>query len=53
MVVWDIHSGRRIIEIGDELDEVLAADISSDQTLIALGGPQRVVRIYATETGQL
>ncbi|QDV88837.1 c-type cytochrome domain-containing protein [Stieleria magnilauensis] len=53
VVVWDIHSGRRIIEIGDELDEVLAADISSDQTLIALGGPQRVVRIYATETGQL
>lgn len=53
VVVWDIASGRRIIEIGDELDEVLAADISSDQTLIALGGPQRVVRIYATETGQL
>nr|WP_161501660.1 c-type cytochrome domain-containing protein [Rhodopirellula sp. SM50] len=53
VVVWDIPSGRRIIEIGDELDEVLAADISSDQTLIALGGPQRVVRIYATETGQL
>ncbi len=53
VVVWDILSGRRIIEIGDELDEVLAADISSDQTLIALGGPQRVVRIYATETGQL
>jgi hypothetical protein len=53
VVVWDIRSGQRIIELGDELDEVLAADISSDQTLIALGGPQRVVRIYATETGQL
>lgn len=53
VVVWDIRSGERIIQIGDELDEVLAADISSDQTLIALGGPQRVVRIYATETGQL
>jgi len=53
VVVWNIRSGQRIIEIGDELDEVLAADISSDQTLIALGGPGRVVRIYATETGQL
>ncbi len=53
VVVWDIRSGERIIEIGDELDEVLAADISSDQTLIALGGPQKVVRIYATDTGQL
>lgn len=53
VVVWNIRSGERIIEIGDELDEVLAADISSDQTLIAMAGPQRVVRIYATDTGQL
>ena len=53
VVVWKIRSGERIIEIGSELDEILAADISSDQTLIALGGPQRVVRIYSTETGSL
>ncbi len=53
VVVWNIRTGERIIEIGDELDEVLAADISSDQKLVALGGPLKVVRIYATETGQL
>ena len=53
VVVWNIRSGERIIEIGSELDEILAADISSDQTLVALGGPQRVVRIYSTETGSL
>lgn len=53
VVVWDIQTGERIIEVGEELDEVLAADISSDQKLVALAGPQRVVRIYATETGQL
>ncbi|NND98131.1 MAG: hypothetical protein HKN47_12460 [Pirellulaceae bacterium] len=53
VVVWNIRNGERIIEIGSELDEVLAADISSDQTLIALGGPNRVVRIYSTDSGQL
>ncbi len=53
VVVWDVRTGGRIIEVGSELDEVLSADISSDQTLIALGGPQRVVRIYSTESGQL
>lgn len=53
VVVWNILTGDRIIEVGDELDAVLAADISSDQTLIALGGPQKVVRIYSTESGQL
>lgn len=41
------------MEIGNELDAVLAADISADHRFIALGGPQKVVRIYSTETGEL
>ncbi len=53
VVVWDIKTGERVFEVGDELDAVLAADISSDQRWIALGGPQKIVRIYSTETGQL
>lgn len=52
-VVWDIKSGKRVMEVGDELDEVLAADISADQTLVAVGGPQKVVRVYRTDTGEL
>ncbi|MEX2310766.1 MAG: c-type cytochrome domain-containing protein [Pirellulales bacterium] len=53
VVVWDITTGERIIEIGNELDVVLAADISADYKQIALGGPQRIVRVYSTETGEL
>ncbi|MDP7015018.1 MAG: c-type cytochrome domain-containing protein [Pirellulaceae bacterium] len=53
VVVWNVKTGERIMEVGNELDSVLCADISSDQGLIALGGPQRVVRIYETETGKL
>ncbi len=52
-IVWNVKTGERVFEIGDELDTVLAADISSDHQLIALGGPKRVVRIYSTESGQL
>lgn len=52
-IVWNVLTGERVFEVGDELDTVLAADISSDQTLIALGGPQRIVRIYSTESGRL
>lgn len=52
-VLWDIRTGQRIAEVGAEYDAVLAADISPDQTLIALGGPKRVVRVYSTETGDL
>ena len=52
-IVWSVRSGERIFEVGDELDAVLAADISADHTQIALGGPQRIVRVYSTETGKL
>jgi len=32
---------------------VLAADINAQQTLVALGGPNRVVRVYSAQTGEL
>jgi len=52
-VLFDVKSGQRVVEVGDELDAVLAADVSPDQTKIAVGGPQRLVRVYSTETGEL
>ncbi len=52
-VLYDLKTGRRLTRVGDELDVVLAADINDDQTRVALGGPQRIVRIYSTETGEL
>jgi len=53
VVVWKVATGERILEVGDELDAVLAADISPDQKQIALGGPSKVVRIYSTVDSKL
>lgn len=53
VVIWDVASGERIAEVGNEADTVLAADISADHTLVALGGPQKVVRVYSTQDGSL
>jgi hypothetical protein len=53
VIVWDIKTGNRVIEAGDEHDAVLAADISPDQTQIALGGPAKMVRIYSTKDSSL
>jgi len=53
VVIWDVATGERITEIGDEVDSVLAADISLDHSLVALGGPQKVVRVYSTADGSL
>jgi hypothetical protein len=51
VVVWDVATAARVAEVGDEFDEVLAADISPDQSLVALGGPAKVVRLLATADG--
>ncbi|HJQ80190.1 MAG TPA: c-type cytochrome domain-containing protein [Lacipirellulaceae bacterium] len=53
VIVWDITTGERLFEVGNELDVVLAADISADYKRVVLGGPQRIVRVYSTESGEL
>lgn len=53
VVVWDVKTGERIIELGDEYDLVLDADISPDRTLVALGGPSKVLRVYSTADNAL
>ncbi|MCX6941106.1 MAG: hypothetical protein NTX09_10280 [Verrucomicrobia bacterium] len=53
VAVWDLAKGERVITVGDQYDSVLAADISSDQQWIALGGPDRVLKIYNTKDGSL
>jgi hypothetical protein len=53
VVVWSVKTGERLFEVGDESDAVLAADISPDQTQIALGGPSKVIRVFSTKDGTL
>ena len=53
VVVYNVKNGERIFEVGDEYDVVLGADISADQSMIALGGPQKMIRVYSTATGDL
>jgi WD40 repeat protein len=52
-VLYEIETGKRVTRVGDELDIVMAADLSEDNTKIALGGPQKMLRIYETATGKL
>ncbi|HWB01143.1 MAG TPA: c-type cytochrome domain-containing protein [Pirellulales bacterium] len=53
VVLYDVRKGERVAELGEEVDAVLAADISPDHKLVAMGGPRRVVRVYAVEDGSL
>ena len=41
VIVWNVNTGERIFEMGDELDAVLAADISADQSRSPSAGRRR------------
>ena len=53
VVLWDVKTGARIATIGNEVDQVLAADLTADQQFVALGGPNKLVKIYSTKDGRL
>lgn len=52
-VLFDVRSGKRLTSIGDENDAVLAADLSADGSLIAIGGPSKTVKVFRTRDGSL
>ena len=52
VVLFDVKIGKRAAEIGDEVDSVLAADVTSNHRFVALGGPGRLVKIFRTDTGE-
>jgi WD40 repeat protein/mono/diheme cytochrome c family protein len=53
VVLFDVHSGKRAAVVGDEHDIVLAADLSPDGKFVALGGPSKIVKVYAVADGKL
>ncbi|HVJ80386.1 MAG TPA: c-type cytochrome domain-containing protein, partial [Planctomycetia bacterium] len=53
-VLFNVETGEKVLEVGkSETDAILAADISADQTQIAVGGSGKLVRVYSTTDGSL
>ncbi len=52
VVVWDVETGKRIIDVGKEFDTVLGADVSPDLKNVILGGPGKNIKIWDTTTGE-
>jgi DNA repair exonuclease SbcCD ATPase subunit len=51
-VVWDVKTGKRMIEVGKEFDQVMAADISPDHKMVAIGSTSKKVKCYDSATGE-
>ena len=52
-VLYKVDTGEKVVEVGNETDAILAADISADQTQIAVGGPGKIIRVYSTLDGSV
>ena len=53
VVAWDISSGRRILTLGQEKDSILSVDINPDQSLIAIGGTSKIIKVFELGSGQV
>lgn len=51
-VLFDVKTGKRLTTIGKEMDIVLAADVSADGKLVALGGPSKLVKVFTVPDGK-
>jgi septal ring factor EnvC (AmiA/AmiB activator) len=51
-VVWDVKTGKRVVEVGKEFDQVMSADISPDQKKVVIGSPSKKVKVYDSATGE-
>lgn len=51
-VAWDVKTGQRVVDVGREFDTALAADISPDHRLVALGGPGRNIKLHDAQSGE-
>lgn len=52
-VLYKVETGEKVVEVGIESDAILSADISADQTQIAVGSPSKLVRVYSTTDGSV
>ena len=50
---WDIETGRRVLNVGEEQDSVLSADISANQSLVAIGGTNKLIKVFDLGTNEI
>lgn len=49
----EVGTWKRLFTLTDATDAILCADLSSDKTRVAFGGPSRLVKIAAVADGQI
>lgn len=49
----EVKTGDVKFQLADELDTILAVDMTNNGRLLAVGGPKKMVRIYSIDSGEI
>ncbi len=53
IVVFDVKTGKRKLEMEEGQDVILSADISPDHSLIVTGSPSKLVKVFSAKDGKM
>ena len=53
VVGWEVESGKKVLNVGEEQDTVITADISADQSLVAIGGTSKLIKVFDLSTNEI
>ena len=53
VAAWEVESGKRLLTMGEEYDAILTADLSADQSLLAIGSPSKLIKVYDVASDEL
>ena len=53
VVAWEVESGKRLLTMGEEYDTILSADLSPDQSLVAIGSPSKLIKVYDVASNEI
>ncbi|MFU7560022.1 c-type cytochrome domain-containing protein [Roseiconus sp. JC912] len=53
VAIYNVKTGERVASVGDELDVVFGADANDAMSRVALGGPQKMLRIFDATNGEM
>ncbi|MBT7650348.1 MAG: hypothetical protein HN553_05180 [Opitutae bacterium] len=53
VAAWEVESGKSLLTMGEEYDAILTADLSADQSLLAIGSPSKLIKVYDVASDEL
>lgn len=53
VVGWDVESGRRVLNVAEEQDSIITADLSADQSLVVIGGTNKLIKVFDLATNEI